>query len=159
LDSGSSTMRISSHCLSVSYTDALIQVSIKMVLSLRRRHEVRLSVFSTIINSFIAHFHSMLYVICKSFFTHNSNAYSHPLRTGDLADDKFFRKPNDSDCTQFHILCPSISAHGEVSPPPLRKLFVDDIPCSMGGFLDCVPGGGVNRVYVPWDLGLQGWFF
>ncbi|KAH7907359.1 peptidase M50B-like-domain-containing protein [Hygrophoropsis aurantiaca] len=29
----------------------------------------------------------------------------------DLADDKFFRKANDSDCTQFYILYPRISAH------------------------------------------------
>ncbi|EGN96597.1 hypothetical protein SERLA73DRAFT_58655, partial [Serpula lacrymans var. lacrymans S7.3] len=29
----------------------------------------------------------------------------------DLADDKFFRKANDSDCTQFAILYPRISAH------------------------------------------------
>ncbi|KAF8552414.1 hypothetical protein OG21DRAFT_126683 [Imleria badia] len=29
----------------------------------------------------------------------------------DIADDKFFRKVNDSDCTQFHILFPCISAH------------------------------------------------
>ncbi|KDQ61774.1 hypothetical protein JAAARDRAFT_55110 [Jaapia argillacea MUCL 33604] len=29
----------------------------------------------------------------------------------DIADDKFFRKANDSDCTQFAILYPRISAH------------------------------------------------
>jgi len=29
----------------------------------------------------------------------------------DLADDKFFRKINDSDCTQFAMLYPYIPAH------------------------------------------------
>ncbi|KAG2136135.1 peptidase M50B-like-domain-containing protein [Suillus cothurnatus] len=30
---------------------------------------------------------------------------------GDLTDDKFFRKANDSDCTQFNLMFPRISAH------------------------------------------------
>ncbi|KAI6149837.1 peptidase M50B-like-domain-containing protein [Pisolithus tinctorius] len=29
----------------------------------------------------------------------------------DIADDKFFRKANDSDCTQFHIMFPRLPAH------------------------------------------------
>ncbi|KAG1814521.1 peptidase M50B-like-domain-containing protein [Suillus variegatus] len=29
----------------------------------------------------------------------------------DLTDDKFFRKANDSDCTQFNLMFPRISAH------------------------------------------------
>ncbi|TFK51762.1 hypothetical protein OE88DRAFT_1658371 [Heliocybe sulcata] len=29
----------------------------------------------------------------------------------DIADDKFFRKANDSDCTQFSLMYPKISAH------------------------------------------------
>ncbi|TFY80881.1 hypothetical protein EWM64_g3134 [Hericium alpestre] len=30
----------------------------------------------------------------------------------DVTDDKFFRKPNDSDCTQFNLMYPGVSAHG-----------------------------------------------
>lgn len=30
---------------------------------------------------------------------------------GDIADDKYFRKANDSDATQFWVLYPSIGAH------------------------------------------------
>lgn len=31
---------------------------------------------------------------------------------GDIADDKYFRKANDSDATQFWLLYPKIGAHG-----------------------------------------------
>jgi hypothetical protein len=32
--------------------------------------------------------------------------------TGDIADDRFFRKANDSDATQFSILFPFLPGHG-----------------------------------------------
>ena len=38
------------------------------------------------------------------------------LFQGDIADDKYFRKVNDSDATQFGIMFPSIPAHGELEP-------------------------------------------
>jgi hypothetical protein len=31
---------------------------------------------------------------------------------GDVADDRFFHKTNDSDATQFALLYPRIGAHG-----------------------------------------------
>ncbi|KAJ3769922.1 peptidase M50B-like-domain-containing protein [Lentinula raphanica] len=34
-----------------------------------------------------------------------------PFMTGDVADDRFFHKTNDSDCTQFAILYPGIGPH------------------------------------------------
>lgn len=34
---------------------------------------------------------------------------------GDIADDKYFRKANDSDATQFSLLYPWIGAHGGCS--------------------------------------------
>ena len=37
---------------------------------------------------------------------------------GDIADDKYFRKVNDSDATQFGIMFPSIPAHGELELSP-----------------------------------------
>ena len=38
---------------------------------------------------------------------------------GDIADDKFFRKVNDSDCTQFHIMFPRISTHCKSALPSM----------------------------------------
>jgi hypothetical protein len=34
----------------------------------------------------------------------------------DVADDRFFRKANDSDATQFSLLYPRIPAHGACQP-------------------------------------------
>lgn len=34
------------------------------------------------------------------------------IGTGDIADDKYFRKANDSDATQFALLYPQLGAHG-----------------------------------------------
>uniref|UniRef100_D8Q0G5 Peptidase M50B-like-domain-containing protein n=1 Tax=Schizophyllum commune (strain H4-8 / FGSC 9210) TaxID=578458 RepID=D8Q0G5_SCHCM len=39
-----------------------------------------------------------------------SSWYAHHV-TGDVADDRFFHKANDSDATQFSLLWPSLSAH------------------------------------------------
>lgn len=38
---------------------------------------------------------------------------------GDIADDKYFRKSNDSDATQFAMLFPRVPAHGK--PPSLAR--------------------------------------
>ena len=34
-----------------------------------------------------------------------------PARPGDIADDKYFRKANDSDATQWEVLYPRVPAH------------------------------------------------
>jgi hypothetical protein len=43
----------------------------------------------------------------------NSRDFPHSSLLGDIADDKYFRKVNDSDATQFGLMFPSIPAHGE----------------------------------------------
>ena len=37
---------------------------------------------------------------------------------GDIADDMYFRKSNDSDATQFAMLFPRVPAHGKSPPLP-----------------------------------------
>lgn len=52
---------------------------------------------------------SILFVICMS----DSILLGWDLtRTGDVADDRFFHKTNDSDAAQFYILYPAIPTHG-----------------------------------------------
>lgn len=52
---------------------------------------------------------SILFVICMS----DSIPLGWDLtRTGDVADDRFFHKTNDSDAAQFYILYPAIPTHG-----------------------------------------------
>ena len=36
----------------------------------------------------------------------------HHISAGDVADDRFFHKTNDSDATQFSLLYPAIGPHG-----------------------------------------------
>ena len=36
------------------------------------------------------------------------------ISTGDVADDRFFHKTNDSDATQFSLLYPAIGPHGMI---------------------------------------------
>jgi hypothetical protein len=44
------------------------------------------------------------------------------FRSGDITDDKFFRKVNDSDASQFALLFPRIGAHGTHLPPDYSRL-------------------------------------
>jgi hypothetical protein len=45
------------------------------------------------------------------------------LHPGDVADDRFFHKSNDSDATQFSLLYPRIGAHGKPSLNTCHPLF------------------------------------
>ena len=91
-----------------------LQPGVKVVLSFRWRYEV-----SSFANEFI---HSMLTAYFAVYYTlsvrvHNRCAMFYPVftddsyLTGDIADDKYFRKANDSDATQFALLYPRIGAH------------------------------------------------
>jgi len=52
----------------------------------------------------------IFYVVCKH--ATECSAMTNALQ-GDIADEKFFRKVNDSDCTQFALLFPHTSHHSE----------------------------------------------
>ncbi|KAF9005917.1 peptidase M50B-like-domain-containing protein [Cyathus striatus] len=53
---------------------------------------------------------NILFVICTCLFYSSHSPYMIAL-LGDVADDRFFHKTNDSDATQFSILYPRIGAH------------------------------------------------
>ncbi len=60
--------------------------------------------------------------------------------TGDIADDKYFRKANDSDATQFSILYPKMGAHStsdlSLSPSPLLNAwFSSSVNCAVWALL------------------------
>jgi hypothetical protein len=72
---------------------------------------------------------NIFYVVCKSpsYKLAQEHREHTPGILGDIADDKFFRKANSSDCTQFNLMFPRIPAHGESllslwSPPELLIL-------------------------------------
>jgi hypothetical protein len=54
-----------------------------------------------------------MYVTTFPFFS--ALAITDKNTLGDVADDRFFHKSNDSDATQFSLLYPRIAAHGELS--------------------------------------------
>jgi len=68
---------------------------------------------------------SILFVVCKAIEASNKPQVYIYLDTiidiilGDVADDRFFHKTNDSDATQFALLYPRIGAHGAY----LRSIF------------------------------------
>lgn len=85
-----------------------------MVLSVRGCDAVSLVGFQYSLNSPLIQLRSVFYCVCESRRTILAN-FSHPKPSpGDVADDKYFRKVNNSDATQFGLMFPSIPAHGEV---------------------------------------------
>lgn len=59
---------------------------------------------------------SVFFVVCMLRYFSKSKEQSTNL-TGDVADDRFFHKTNDSDATQFALLFPRIGAHGIYQHP------------------------------------------
>lgn len=58
---------------------------------------------------------SILFVVCKAVDASNKPQVYNTIIDiilGDVADDRFFHKTNDSDATQFALLYPRIGAHG-----------------------------------------------
>ena len=89
------------------------QASPEMVLLIHRRDEVRTRLFlpSELGSSLRPSLYSALYVVCMCFTEHLFGFRSLPCVTGDIADDKYFRKANDSDATQWSIMYPKTRAH------------------------------------------------
>ncbi|KAG6332522.1 hypothetical protein ID866_6572, partial [Astraeus odoratus] len=54
---------------------------------------------------------AMVLPVCRGYEVNSCLPFSVKRVAGDITDDKFFRKANDSDCTQFHLLFPRLSAH------------------------------------------------
>lgn len=73
---------------------------------------------------------------------------------GDITDDKFFRKANDSDCTQFHIMFPGVSAHCKTNGISLSRMYAN--PCSLGLYVDHIRGWHLHSVPLSWHRVLQG---
>lgn len=65
---------------------------------------------------------SILYVICTC--TVILGDIQIDLLVGDVADDRFFHKNNDSDTTQFEIMFPRIPQHGKSEPTPVTLLLL-----------------------------------
>ena len=89
-----------------------IQASATLVLSFRGHDEVGSLEF--FLWTMPNHTHSALFVICMSgeIFTFLFLVSLTLLLPGDVADDRFFHKTNDSDATQFSILYPRVGPHG-----------------------------------------------
>jgi hypothetical protein len=83
--------------------------------------------------------------------------------SGDVADDRFFHKTNDSDATQFALLFPRIPAHRTCrSHSRFNTLYLwltrRRAMHSLGGFLDHLPAVLHGWVLSTWDLCFQGAF-
>jgi len=90
---------------------------------------------------------------------------SHPK--GDITDEKFFRKPHDSDCTQFSYLYKGVPTHGaffalvssKISPRLVRGETIHDSPSlamdSVGNVLDRISARFTYRIYIPRYCGIQ----
>lgn len=90
-------------------TNMYSQASTTVVLLIPRCDEVRHSLI-TVCVKLLTNTRAVHYTLFVWIFQSVSiqNAYS---VLGDIADDKYFRKANDSDATQFWVLYPSIGAH------------------------------------------------
>lgn len=79
------------------------------------KYVVPLLILNKILNWWLQ---SILFVVCKAIEASNKPQIYIYLDTmidiilGDVADDRFFHKTNDSDATQFALLYPRIGAHG-----------------------------------------------
>lgn len=82
-----------------------------MVLPVPRCNEVSHS-FITVCVKLLTNIRVVLYTLFVRAFPSVSMQVAHSV-LGDIADDKYFRKANDSDATQFWVLYPSIGAHSK----------------------------------------------
>jgi hypothetical protein len=135
-----------------------LQTSITVVLPIYRRDEVReFNCFSLSLTE-VANF-SVFYVVCRwlkitdSFHTFHT---SRRLHSGDVADDRFFHKTNDSDATQFYFLYPSIGPHSLYSLPSCFSVQFIRASLSMGCVLGIFFGRCVGGFCFLRYLGFQG---
>src|SRR6267154_1462464 len=97
----------------------------------------------------------------RSPFPANSHA------KGDITDEKFFRKPHDSDCTQFSYIYKGVPAHGaffissffDFSPRLVRgetiHYSLSLAMVSVGDVLDRISARFTYRIYIPRYCGIQ----
>jgi len=52
--------------------------------------------------------------LCGLYVPNPFRAFGAYLKAGDVTDEKFFKKRNDADTTQFAILFPRFATHGKV---------------------------------------------
>lgn len=65
---------------------------------------------------------------------------------GDVADDRFFQKTNDSDATQFSLLYPGTTPHCKVHLHSQDQIHTNSNGISLGGLMDNLPTSFLCRL-------------